>query len=696
MPVVALTKSEIVEAFLSMPNSIGDSPLHMACGLGRAEIASWLYDKGGTLVKRNNEGLDWLTMLIVYRKGLLRPPGCKCCEGNIRPEEGQSSYAAAHGPESAKESVGWTFNLNGVRGRVRSVRKYTAIDTNSLQIDMHAYMSTIEQLEDTSVIEEFDLEFIHEVMNFVWLDPPANRKVTDPALETMKQLLKRGVDTNNECASGMTPLHYAARFGDVEYARALLDAGADPFKMGGSMNLLNPSSGSYAARKQVQTSPLHVAKHLGHKPMEELISTYMEKRRAEAELAADKLMLELLAEDEKHAPIASSKKKKKSKNKNKDADEPSVGTSEPVVGQEVKKEVEVVNSPQIATSATPAVIVAVVKDTVGSSNASSQTMLPMVNQEPAPAVKREQATAVKQESAPAVKREQAPAVKQEPAPAVKREQATAVKQESVSAVKREQATAVKQESVSAVKREQATAVKQELATAIKREQAPAVKREQAPALKQELATAVKREQATAVKREQAPAVKQEQAPAVKREQATSVKQAPTSSIVQEVPRMEPKQPVQYDSQSRSFFSWAAVANSQPTETTIATAFRQLKPPSVVLTVPEWHKDVYADQNAEDFAPEWLSVCRDRLHEVHPLAAALGLGCEHILGHDIDALSAAQLEAAEEVHRELLSRLADARVRLAVEQERQRLKEAKDIDALRQGFRKVKQVESTFR
>ena len=84
-----------------------------------------------------------------------------------------------------------------------------------------------------------------------------------------------------------------------------------------------------------------------------------------------------------------------------------------------------------------------------------------------------------------------------------------------------------------------------------------------------------------------------------------------------------------------------------------------------------------------------------MERVHPKARALGLGCEHILGYDTDALSAAQLEAAEEVHRELLARLADARVRLAVEQERQKLYEAKELEGVYEGFRKVHQYESMF-
>jgi ankyrin repeat protein len=41
-------------------------------------------------------------------------------------------------------------------------------------------------------------------------------------------LLDRGADPNARAAGGETPLHYAARFGDVSLARLLLDRGAEP------------------------------------------------------------------------------------------------------------------------------------------------------------------------------------------------------------------------------------------------------------------------------------------------------------------------------------------------------------------------------------------------------------------------------------------------------------------------------------
>jgi hypothetical protein len=72
----------------------------------------------------------------------------------------------------------------------------------------------------------------------------------------------------------------------------------------------------------------------------------------------------------------------------------------------------------------------------------------------------------------------------------------------------------------------------------------------------------------------------------------------------------------------------------------------------------------------------------RLERVHPTAVALDVAPRHLLGVGLDELSYSQLEAAEEVHRELLSRLADARVELVRQQERTRAEELAEIERLR--------------
>ena len=78
----------------------------------------------------------------------------------------------------------------------------------------------------------------------------------------------------------------------------------------------------------------------------------------------------------------------------------------------------------------------------------------------------------------------------------------------------------------------------------------------------------------------------------------------------------------------------------------------------------------------------MSECRARLEAVHPTAAALEVELPHLLGVGVSQLSYSQLEAAEEVHRELLSRLADARIELVRLQERTRAAEVAEIDRLR--------------
>ena len=61
------------------------------------------------------------------------------------------------------------------------------------------------------------------------------------------------------------------------------------------------------------------------------------------------------------------------------------------------------------------------------------------------------------------------------------------------------------------------------------------------------------------------------------------------------------------------------------------------------------------------------------------ASALKVSLSNLLGVGVGEMSASQLEAAEDVHRELLACLTDARVELARRQERARLEEAAAIE-----------------
>ena len=89
-----------------------------------------------------------------------------------------------------------------------------------------------------------------------------------------------------------------------------------------------------------------------------------------------------------------------------------------------------------------------------------------------------------------------------------------------------------------------------------------------------------------------------------------------------------------------------------------------------------------EPSKEKMSAVWVSEATARLAEKHPTAVALELEAKHVLGIGIDDLSYSQLEACEEVHRELLSSLADARINLVREQERTRAAELAEIERLR--------------
>ena len=55
-----------------------------------------------------------------------------------------------------------------------------------------------------------------------------HRAASSGAVETVRRLLSKGTDPNQQDAAGNVPLHYAVRQGRVEISRALLDHGANP------------------------------------------------------------------------------------------------------------------------------------------------------------------------------------------------------------------------------------------------------------------------------------------------------------------------------------------------------------------------------------------------------------------------------------------------------------------------------------
>jgi ankyrin repeat protein len=88
-------------------------------------------------------------------------------------------------------------------------------------------------------------------MNFVWLRE-GNRELHDPNI--VQALLAAGADVNAKTASGLTPLHYAARIGRVDIVRLLLARGA-----------------SVSPQDQDGDTPLHEAREAGHEGVVELL-----------------------------------------------------------------------------------------------------------------------------------------------------------------------------------------------------------------------------------------------------------------------------------------------------------------------------------------------------------------------------------------------------------------------------------------
>ena len=134
------------------------------------------------------------------------------------------------------------------------------------------------------------------------------------------------------------------------------------------------------------------------------------------------------------------------------------------------------------------------------------------------------------------------------------------------------------------------------------------------------------------------------------------------------PKPKPRLEVEAPAPAPSARSWAAVATGSGAAASVAP--RSLS--ADASTLPE---------SSSSFSIEsgWESEARARLERRHPTACALKVSLRNLLGLGVDEMSASQLEAAEDVHRELLACLTDARVELARRQERARLEEAAAIE-----------------
>ena len=134
------------------------------------------------------------------------------------------------------------------------------------------------------------------------------------------------------------------------------------------------------------------------------------------------------------------------------------------------------------------------------------------------------------------------------------------------------------------------------------------------------------------------------------------------------PKPKPRLEVEAPAPAPSARSWAAVATGSGAAASVAP--RSLSADASPL--PE-------SSSAFSIESGWESEARARLERRHPTACALKVSLRNLLGLGVDEMSASQLEAAEDVHRELLACLTDARVELARRQERARLEEAAAIE-----------------
>lgn len=85
----------------------------------------------------------------------------------------------------------------------------------------------LEEAEKTFNIKKIDITILSRSKSN-WLHEVLKNIPNTTPIETINYLIKKGVSPTAKDCYGMTPLHYAVRGKNIEAAKILLNAGADP------------------------------------------------------------------------------------------------------------------------------------------------------------------------------------------------------------------------------------------------------------------------------------------------------------------------------------------------------------------------------------------------------------------------------------------------------------------------------------
>ena len=121
-------------------------------------------------------------------------------------------------------------------------------------------------------------------------------------------------------------------------------------------------------------------------------------------------------------------------------------------------------------------------------------------------------------------------------------------------------------------------------------------------------------------------------------------------------------------------SWAFVATEKAFKAAPVKSAETVK-----VSEPAARKLPTVSQPSSSTVVSWEHEAKARLDKTHPTASGLRVKLKNLLGIGVEDMSASQLEAAEDVHKELLNCLVDARVELARATERARLEELAAIE-----------------
>ena len=192
------------------------TPLHYACGSGRAEVAMSLIEKGADMNASNNRGNTPLHVACMNgRTEVVKSLVGKGADMNASNNKGDTPlHVACRKTYSGKNEVAMSLIEKGADMNSSNNEGDTPLHVACRSGHTEAAMSLIEKGADMNASNNEG-------------DTPLHVACGNGHTEVAMSLIEKGADMNASDNEGNTPLHHACEYRHTEIAMSLIEKGAD-------------------------------------------------------------------------------------------------------------------------------------------------------------------------------------------------------------------------------------------------------------------------------------------------------------------------------------------------------------------------------------------------------------------------------------------------------------------------------------